>query len=59
MWCRGSKDTGLDAVDERATHSTEPVRSGHRIVGHEKRKNDETRDCVVQITGSGKKEQVH
>ena len=25
MWCRGSKDTGLDAADERAAHNTEPV----------------------------------
>ena len=33
MWCRGSKGTGIDAADERAAHTTEPVQSDHRIVG--------------------------
>ena len=53
MWCRGSKGTGIDAADERAAHTTEPVQSDHRIVGMTlKKKKTMTHDCFVQIMGS-------
>ena len=47
MWCRGSKGTGIDAADERAAHTTEPVQSDHRIVGKTLKKKKMMRLMIV------------